>query len=118
MTEDVEGKRKFPRIRVNLEVEYSIEDDSFKEHLVNMSMGGVFIKTDNPVYVDTILDLKFSLPGLDRKIEITGKVMWASLYHPDDPTPPGMGILFTNTGKEDKRILEEYISKHLNDLEP
>jgi hypothetical protein len=43
---------------------------------VNVSKGGVAIRTINPVPVSSVLGLSFKLPGTADEIEATGRVAW------------------------------------------
>jgi uncharacterized protein (TIGR02266 family) len=88
------NSRKFPRARVALLVQYrlnSVEDFS-AEYAVDLSPGGIFIATDTPPPVGTLLSLQFSMKTGSKLIEGVGKVVRVAKARGDQPA--GMGIEF------------------------
>jgi PilZ domain. len=110
-------KRRHVRFPVHLAVQYgvaaSVEYTSF---ILNMSMGGVFIQTDQPLPVGTKIHIHIYIPP-DVKLlgEFTGEVMWVNDRNPR--THKGMGVKFSGVGKESLRQLAAYLDekKHLLD---
>jgi uncharacterized protein (TIGR02266 family) len=65
--------------------------------MLNISKGGMFIKTNSPHPLGTVLSLEFTLPGRKETIHATGLVVW---HHKPAQTnvsshEPGMGIKLT-----------------------
>jgi uncharacterized protein (TIGR02266 family) len=63
---------------------------------VDVSLGGMFLKTRNPFPVGTRIGLDFALPGKPDRVTVEGEVVRTINASPDDPNQaPGMGIVFT-----------------------
>jgi uncharacterized protein (TIGR02266 family) len=82
--------RQHPRVDVNREFE-SIED-FVAEYVSNISQGGVFIRSKNPLPVGTRVNLRFSVIVEDfETIEGEGEVVRVDM----SPENMGMGVAFT-----------------------
>ena len=71
-------------------------------------MGGLFVKTAQPLQVGSIFVVDFNLPGFDHLFKIRGKVIWKK-FAEDVHGPPGMGIKFFDVPEADKRTLLQYL---------
>jgi len=87
-------RRRYPRREVYLEIYYQHLDDFFYDYAINLSHGGLFIKTVRPIPVGTELKLRFAIPNCKEVIETRGKVV--RVVKPEDARghQPGMGIEF------------------------
>lgn len=85
---------------------------------VNMSTGGMFIETENFLPVDTLLTVKFKLPGNDAIISCNARVAWTN--EPGNQRklnlPPGMGLQFIDLSLHDLHLIRDYL--HKGDLTP
>ncbi len=106
------SKRRFPRRTVRIEVEYdSPGTGAVREYATTLGAGGLFIQSEAPLPRRTRIKLAFSLPGLTRRHEIEGRVVWMTdPGHPGET--PGMGIQFTN------RTGAALLARDLEDWEP
>ena len=80
---------------------------------VNMSTGGVFIETDNILPVDTLLMLKFKLPGNDTIITCNARVAWTNEagHLRKYSIPAGMGLQFLDLSLENMYVIRDYLNK-------
>ena len=87
-------ERKHERKRVSLLVQYRFNslEDFLAEYATNLSPGGIFIATEDPSPVGTMLYLQFSLKDGSRLIEGMGRV--AHVHQAGPGQPRGMGIEF------------------------
>jgi len=87
-------ERKHRRTRVSLLVQYRFNslEDFLAEYAINLSPGGIFIATDDPSPVGTMLYLQFSLKDGSKLIEGMGRV--AHIQQPTADQPRGMGVEF------------------------
>ena len=86
--------------------------------LRNLGPQGMFIQSTEPKEVGTKMDLSLTLPQGDRKILLTGEVIWVN-YPPsqqDSPSTdaeqhvadnPGMGIRILAIQPEDRTLLQQ-----------
>ena len=75
-----QDKRRFPRLSVNVEVEYVVSDSANPERYTtsskNVSEGGICVIAVEKVAIDTIIDLRFLIPELGKFINAKGKIAW------------------------------------------
>lgn len=102
-------KRVSTRVPIRVQVEYESVDDFLADYSSNISLGGMFIQTDQPLDLGTRFRLRFKLPDRTKTVETFGVVRWVV---PDDGTPgtvPGMGIQFDDLSSTDKRAVEKLL---------
>ncbi len=85
-------KRKHVRIPVALQVSYLKRGDLQKDLVTNLSPGGLFVRTTQPLDIGTEVDLEVLIGNEETPIHVRGKVIW---LRPSAEQPPGMGIQFT-----------------------
>jgi len=82
-------QRRSERTPIVVRVDYSTVDTFFSDFTSNINEGGLFIETDEPCPVDTLVSLQFQLPGADEPVRTRGRVVWIG-----DGDSAGMGIEF------------------------
>ena len=87
-----ENKRQHARIPVSLQVSYLSKGDLQKDLVINLSPGGLFVRTSKPLDPGTDIDLEVLIANEETPIHVRGKVVW---LRPDPGQPSGMGIQFT-----------------------
>jgi type IV pilus assembly protein PilZ len=104
-------KRRFARAALSLLVQYRFNtfEDFLAEYSVNLSAGGIFIRTDQPKEEGSIIYLQFSLKDGSRLIEAMGRVV---RVNPPGVAGrvPGMGIEFLNFDEESSQLIEEIVA--------
>jgi type IV pilus assembly protein PilZ len=88
-------RRTAMRVPVDLEVDYSCDDTFLFAYIKDISILGIFVRTDAPLSPGTRLTLRFTPPGQDA-LEVLGEVIWINPLRPGDheTANPGMGIRF------------------------
>ncbi len=105
-------RRKDPRLDVNIKVDYSTKGMFVSNYVTNLSRGGVFIQSDDPLPLQSQINLTLTLPELHVTIEAKGKVTWTyDIKKGTSAIISGMGIKFTDLTAEHKALIEDYISK-------
>ena len=102
-------RRAAPRVLVDLEVDYALEDNYLFAYITDISETGIFVKTTAPEQPGTRLNLRFAVGDEREPIEIEGEVIWVNPYRPGAPDSinPGMGIRFVALDDELRdRLLE------------
>ncbi|MCA3011158.1 MAG: TIGR02266 family protein [Myxococcaceae bacterium] len=108
---DGSEKRRFPRTPLSILVQYRFNtfEDFLAEYSVNLSMGGIFIRTDEPREEGSVIYLQFTLADGSRLIEGMGRVVRVN--------PPGvkgrvagMGVEFVNFDDESMALVEEILA--------
>ena len=79
----------------------------------NISMGGMFIKTANPLPTGTKFDLELSIGKDGKKISALGEVVWTKEFSTGgDKRPSGMGIRFIELHGDSKKFIKEFIDNY------
>ncbi len=101
--------RKHERKTVNLLIDYQTLDQFFNDYATNISLGGVFIRSKNPLPVGTKLRVAFSLPGLTKMVETWGEVAHVHDIRGDEGFT-GMGVRFADLDAKSKKIIDELVT--------
>ncbi len=106
--ERLDERREQPRADVEVEVRYRTIEDFTAAYSRNISGGGLFIRTSQPQPLNQKVQLRFSLPDVDRRFEIAGMVVWSN-SSPRSSFPVGMGIKFLEVAPEDVQLIGEFV---------
>ncbi len=111
---DAADRRQFPRRPLKMLVQFRIDSmaDFLRHHAVNLSAGGMFIRTAEPLPQGSMVYLQFRLRDGAKLIEGLGRVV--RVNPPDHPTP-GMGVEFINLDRDSRRLIDEIIAERLLD---
>ncbi len=103
-------KRKHERVPVILEVSYRTTGGFLVSYSMNLSKGGIFIETDNPLSVGEELTLRL-MPSADKNVfeELRGRVVWVRKEETSEGRP-GMGIVFENIAETIGDIIDDLVS--------
>ena len=109
-------RREFERAPLNMLVQFKVGDmDEFmSEYGVNISLGGMFIRTTQPREMGSMVYLQFRLKDGSKLIEGLGKVVHVN---PPDHAAPGMGIEFVNLDDKSRDLIQEIVSERVGELD-
>ncbi len=111
---DDDSKREHSRLHTTIKIEYGLIIDSFIDYSKNFSKGGIFINTSRPYPIGSKLQLRFSVPGRKKSLQLIGEVVhivWSGKNNDEESTEPGMGVKFTNLSKADKGAINKLLNK-------
>jgi uncharacterized protein (TIGR02266 family) len=94
-----EERRRQARVSKKLRVAYETPEEFVDSYIFNLSVGGLFIETEEPLNEGELLDVKLYLPDKGEALDVLAEVMWASKKErttPERSYPPGMGVKFLN----------------------
>ena len=91
---------------------YGTVGEFVERFAVNMSRGGMFIRTRDPRPVGTTLALEVRLQTGETVIRGEGVVRWVHSAEPSERTPsaPGMGVQFTTLDDASREMIERLVS--------
>ena len=97
------------RSPVNLRIKFRSEslEQFIERYAVDVSRGGIFIRTREPLAVGTQLKLDFQYQNGGPLMAGDGTVVWIRDPDPSRPNiPPGMGVRFDRLSPESQAVLE------------
>jgi uncharacterized protein (TIGR02266 family) len=99
-------KRQGPRSFAVADVSFDHKEMHFQGRINDLSHGGMYIDTINPLPDGSSISFQFSLPGdeSERPIAGDGRVVWMSHMQ-------GMGVRFTRLSDDDQARLKAYLSR-------
>jgi uncharacterized protein (TIGR02266 family) len=107
MVEQRGGERAESEIRV----EYRTVGSFLSDYATNISKGGMFVHTEHPLPVGTVVRLIFHLPGLPFMFDLSGLVRWSQVKC----AQAGMGLEFLELDSRVQRRLEAYVEQLRSD---
>ncbi len=104
-------KRASKRLPIRVMVEYDSTEDFLIDYTANVSIGGMFIQTNDPLELGTRFRLRFRIPDRRRVIETYGIVRWVVPPGDAGPMVAGMGVQFDGLGPTDKKAVEDLLTQ-------
>lgn len=103
-------RRKHLRVSTQILIQYRSADQFFTDYIHNISRGGIFVPTPDPLPEDTHLQIAFALPDCDRLIVTQGTVV-RSIRHEGNSYlgASGMGIQFRALSESDQQLIDTYV---------
>jgi uncharacterized protein (TIGR02266 family) len=103
------SSRKHPRGQKVLTVSYEDHNVFREAYTGNISQGGLFIKTKNPLETGEEFLLKLKLPGFSDPLKIECNVVWTRKQWKNTKQPQGMGVRFDKLDTDDHTVLTQYL---------
>lgn len=104
-------RRTSPRVDValHLHLVFSDLDELVESYSKNLSEGGIFVKTDNPLPVGSVVKLQISLVHQSLTyLEAKGEVVHV-IDKPRKGQEKGMGIRFVKMCEESRKFLKDFV---------
>ncbi len=103
--------------RVPLETRVQLKFEKFSgfinEFSANISPGGIFIRSDRPEPVGTLVDFEFRLGDGFELIKGRGEVAWVRESSDDPAHPAGMGLSFLEISPQGKELIYKVVDRHV-----
>ncbi len=99
------NRRGGPRVVMGIPVSYRAGGTIAAALSLNLSRGGIAIRTSGPLPRDATVKLRFALPGAKREFETEGVVCWSD-------ERAGMGMRFTSVKPADQTAIDEFVNAH------
>ena len=107
MTEiNQDERREFLRIPVTTKVKFK---DGDREEILftdDLSEGGLFLKSPNPPFVGTVLQLEVSITNVDKLILLKGEVAWRL-------EGKGCGVRFLKVTQAQKKMIKSFVESKI-----
>jgi uncharacterized protein (TIGR02266 family) len=110
---EMERRRAFRAGVTKVTVDCRDVDVFVSSKIMNISRGGLFVKTRRPPPKDTPLEIEFTLPAGEESVKATGSVVWVNPYasRGNALLPVGVGIHFDKIAKKDLKRIEDFITQ-------
>jgi len=99
-------KRKYPRFACMIPVDYDVSDWSFHNFVRDLSLGGAYIITKDPVSIAESMMLTFTAPAIQKSCMIRGTVVRRDSY--------GIGINFDPLDPSQREVIESLLEQTLD----
>ncbi len=106
--------RQGKRTPVTLKIKFKSEtlEQFIERYAVDVSQGGIFIRTKEPLAVGTQMRFEFQLRDTSPLIAGEGTVVWTRENDPSRPAiAPGMGVRFDRLAEGSQQVLERILSE-------
>lgn len=110
MPSDGKDGRVAPRFQTRIFGVFNSDFDLDETEMLmtNMSIGGAFIRTENPAQPGSQVTLQVYLKENDQPLSVGGEVVWWRM--PGHGDPPGMGVKFVNISQTDLERMKSYLA--------
>jgi uncharacterized protein (TIGR02266 family) len=102
---DRNNRRSSPRAVVAVSVSYRVGNTIAAALTLNVSRGGMAVRTTSVLDPGTTVRVRFRLPGARKDVDADARVAWIERR-------VGMGLEFTRIEAEDQLIINEFVQSH------
>jgi uncharacterized protein (TIGR02266 family) len=99
------NRRTSPRVVLGIPIAYRFGNTIAAALTLNLSHGGIAIRTTSPLEQDTRARLRFRLPGSKKDIDADARVAWSDRR-------VGMGMQFEKMDAADQRAIDDFVDAH------
>jgi len=99
------NRRGSPRVVLGIPIQYRFGNTIAAALTLNLSHGGIAIRTTSPLDGGAKVKVRFRMPGSKRDIDAEGKVAWSDRR-------VGMGIQFEDVDPANQTIIDSFVDAH------
>ena len=99
------NRRGSPRVVLGIPVAYRFGNTIAAALTLNLSKGGIAIRTMSPLQAGGKVKVRFRLPGSKRDIEGESRIAWSDRR-------VGMGLQFERVESTDQAAIDEFVDQH------
>src|SRR4051812_23547807 len=99
------NRRGSPRVVLGIPVAYRFGNTIAAALTLNLSKGGLSIRTMSPLQSGGQVRARFRLPGSKRDVEAECRIAWSDRL-------VGMGLQFEKVGSIDQAAIDEFVDQH------
>ena len=96
------NRRASPRVVIGIPIAYRVGNTIAAALTLNLSRGGIAIRTTSPLEADAKARLRFRLPASKKDIDADARVCWCD-------TRVGMGLQFERVHPADQKAIDDYV---------
>jgi len=99
------NRRGSPRVVLGIPINYRFGNTIAAALTLNLSRGGIAIRTTSPLDAGTRARLRFRLPGSRRELDADARVAWSDRR-------VGMGLQFERVDPADQTAIDQFVDAH------
>jgi uncharacterized protein (TIGR02266 family) len=99
------NRRSSPRVVLGIPIQYRFGNTIAAALTLNLSHGGIAIRTTSPLDGGSKIKVRFRMPGSKRDIDAEGRVAWSDRR-------VGMGIQFEKVEPASQAIIDNFVDAH------
>jgi len=99
------NRRSSPRVVLGIPIQYRFGNTIAAALTLNLSQGGIAIRTTSPLESGTKVKVRFRMPGSKRDIDAEGRVAWSDRRL-------GMGIQFEKVEPANQAAIDAFVDTH------
>jgi uncharacterized protein (TIGR02266 family) len=99
------NRRSSPRVVLGIPIAYRFGNTIAAALTLNLSRGGISIRTTSPLAREAKARLRLRLPGSKKDIDADAKVSWSD-------THVGMGLEFERVDPADQAAIDDFVDAH------
>lgn len=99
------NRRSSPRVVIGVPMTYRVGNAISTSLTLNVSHGGVAVRTTNPLDVASVVRVRFRIPGTKKDIDAEARVAWSDRR-------VGMGFQFTAIDPSLQALIDDYVQRH------
>jgi uncharacterized protein (TIGR02266 family) len=99
------NRRSSPRVVLGIPIQYRFGNTIAAALTLNLSRGGIAIRTTSPLESGSKIKVRFRMPGSKRDIDAEGRVAWSDRR-------VGMGIQFEKVDPASQAVVDNFVDAH------
>src|SRR6266404_3879823 len=99
------NRRSSPRVVLGIPIQYRFGNTIAAALTLNLSHGGIAIRTTSPLDAGARIRVRFRMPGSKRDVDAEGRVAWSDRR-------VGMGIEFEKVDPANQAIIDNFVDAH------
>src|SRR5438128_3561193 len=99
------NRRSSPRVVLGIPIQYRFGNTIAAALTLNLSHGGIAIRTTSPLDAGTKIKIRFRMPGSKRDVDAQGHVAWSDRR-------VGMGIQFESVEPAHQAVIDDFVDAH------
>jgi uncharacterized protein (TIGR02266 family) len=99
------NRRGSPRVVLGIPIQYRFGNTIAAALTLNLSRGGIAIRTTSPLEAGSRIRVRFRMPGSKRDIDAEGRVAWSDRR-------VGMGIQFERVDPGHQSLIDNFVDAH------
>ena len=99
------NRRGSPRVVLGIPIAYRFGNTIAAALTLNLSKGGLAIRTMSPLDMGSKIKVRFRMPGSKKDIDAEGRVAWSDRR-------VGMGVQFEIVNPENQSVIDHFVDAH------